>query len=220
MESLAVKLASCLEPDKMHFSWLALSLPPVHTLTLQLLLLDTGSLSLDEKESIAKVDALIWRSDLAKLSGQGNNYRPLAVILEDGLTLKTYERFPNIPHLFKSRSISMLIFLFLEPISQERAITVQLLYSCLALTRLSQRGRSQEYFGWETQLLRRSPRRRSPAGGGGSPVDQLELTTLSLSSVTSDLLSSTAGLHRHLHIVKQPQLTFSGKLHRQLLTNS
>ena len=175
MESLAVKLASCLEPDKMHFSWLALSLPPVHTLTLQLLLLDTGSLSLDEKESIAKVDALIWRSDLAKLSGQGNNYRPLAVILEDGLTLKTYERFPNIPHLFKSRSISMLIFLFLEPISQERAITVQLLYSCLALTRLSQRGRSSDHFGvrdptFEAIITKKisSWRRWEPGGPAGT----------------------------------------------------
>ena len=146
MESLAVKLASCLEPDKMHFSWLALSLPPVHTLTLQLLLLDTGSLSLDEKESIAKVDALIWRSDLAKLSGQGNNYRPLAVILEDGLTLKTYDRFPNIHHLFKSRSISMLIFLFLVAnftrARNNSAATLQL----SSTTRLSQRGRSQDYF--------------------------------------------------------------------------
>ena len=61
------------------------------------------------------IDGKGWCSYLKIRSNQGNNYRPLAVILEDGLTLKIHDIFPNIHQLFKGRSISMLIFLFLVP---------------------------------------------------------------------------------------------------------
>ena len=61
------------------------------------------------------IDGKGWCSYLKIRSNQGNNYRPLAVILEDGLTLKIHDIFPNMHQLFKGRSISMLIFLFLVP---------------------------------------------------------------------------------------------------------